>query len=119
MMNIALWVIQVLLAAHTAMGAVWKVNHGPKAVPALRSIPKGVWLAMAVGEIACALGLVAPLAYAPLMGLVPVAAGLIALEMLAFCGLHMTSGKGKPKEMLYWLVVALVCGVIVAGRLVF
>jgi hypothetical protein len=117
MMSIGLWIVQVLLAAHTAMGAVWKVNHGPKAVPALRMIPKPVWLAMAAGEVACALGLVAPLAYAPLMGLVPVAAGLIALEMLAFCGLHLASGKGKPKEMIYWLVVAAVCAVVIAGRL--
>lgn len=118
-MNIALWIVQVLLAAHTAVGAVWKVNHGPQAVPSLQAIPRPAWLAMAVVEVACAIGLVAPAAHVPLMGLVPVAAGLIGLEMLAFCGLHAASGRGRPKEMAYWLVVAAVCAVVAAGRLAF
>ena len=47
----------------------------------------------------------------------PVAAAVIALEMLAFCWVNVRSGTGQISELIYWLVVAGVCAVIVAGRL--
>jgi len=59
-MNIFLWVLQILLALHTAMGAIWKYSNSEQAVPSLKVIPHGVWLAMGVVEIICALGLLVP-----------------------------------------------------------
>jgi hypothetical protein len=42
-MNILLWVLQILLALHTTMGAVWKFSHSEQTVPSLKAIPHGVW----------------------------------------------------------------------------
>ena len=86
-------------------------------VPSLAAIPHGVWLSLAAVEVLCAMGLVIP-ALRPQLGvLVPVAAAVIALEMLAFCWVNVRSGTGQISELIYWLVVAGVCAVIVAGRL--
>lgn len=53
-MNIFLWVLQILLALHTAIGAVWKFSNPAQTVPSLSAIPNGVWLAMSVVELLCA-----------------------------------------------------------------
>ncbi|MDQ6438209.1 DoxX family protein [Mesorhizobium sp. LHD-90] len=117
-MNVLLWVLQILLALHTVTGAIWKFSNPAQTVPSLSAIPHGAWLAMSVLEVLCALGLVLPLFARSLAGLVPVAAGLIAAEMLLFCGLHIYSGDPNFGPMLYWLVVAALCAFIAYGRLV-
>ena len=38
-MNIALWALQLLLALHTAMGAVWKWSHPSRRLPRSRRFP--------------------------------------------------------------------------------
>lgn len=117
-MNIALWILQALLALHTAMGAVWKFSNSAQAVPSLAAIPNGVWLGLSVVEMLCAVGLVATALSKPLAILVPIAAGCIAAEMLIFCGLHLGSGETNHGSVIYWLVVAAVCTFIVYGRIV-
>ena len=117
-MNILLWVLQVLLALHTAMGAVWKFSNAEQTVPSLNAIPHGVWVAMGVLELILSLCLVVPLLYKPLAYLVPIAAALIALEMLFFCVLHFSSGTAGYGSVIYWLVVAAICAFIAYGRLV-
>jgi hypothetical protein len=47
-MNILLWALQILLALHTAVGAVWKFSHSEQTVPPLQAIPHQLWLVMAV-----------------------------------------------------------------------
>jgi hypothetical protein len=115
-MNIVLWILQTLLAAHTAVGAVWKFSNPAQTVPSLSAIPNGVWLGMSVVELLCALGLVLPAVYKPAAVLVPIAALLIAAEMLFFCVLHIASGDPNFGPMIYWLVVAAICGFIAYGR---
>ena len=117
-MNIFLWILQTLLAAHTAIGAVWKFSNPAQAVPSLSAIPNGVWLAMSVVELLCAAGLLLPAVHRPLAVLAPVAAVLIAAEMLLFCGLHIASGDPNFGPMIYWLVVAALCAFIAYGRFV-
>ena len=117
-MNIFLWVLQGLLALHTAMGAIWKFSNAEQAVPSLKAIPHGVWMALSVLELLCALGLLLPALHRPLASLAPLAAACIALEMLAFCGLHLASGEANNGPMIYWLVVAAVCGFLAYGRFV-
>ncbi|HEX7965892.1 MAG TPA: hypothetical protein VF651_09260 [Gammaproteobacteria bacterium] len=114
-MNILLWILQILLALHTAMGAVWKFSHSEKSVPSLRAIPHGVWLGMSLIELLCSLGLIAT-AIPSLAVLTPIAAALIAAEMLLFCGLHLGQGAGKRGELAYWLIVAVLAGFIAYGR---
>jgi hypothetical protein len=117
-MNILLWVLQILLALHTAMGAVWKFSNSEQAVPSLSAIPHGVWLAISVIELACVVGLIIPALYKPLAILAPLAAVVIAAIMLLYCVLHLQSGDPNHGQMIYWLVVAAVCAFIAYGRFV-
>ena len=117
-MNILLWTLQVLLALHTIMGAVWKFSNSEQTVPSLNAIPHGVWMALIVVEILCSLGLLIPAVYKPLAILAPIAAACIAGEMLLFSGVHLASGSADHGRMIYWLVVAAVCGFISYGRAV-
>jgi hypothetical protein len=115
-MNILLWALQILLALHTAIGAVWKFSNSEQTVPSLNAIPHGVWLAMSVVELLCSLALILPAFNKPLAILAPIAAVFIGAEMLLFCALHLHSGDANYSPMIYWLVVAAVCSFIAYGR---
>jgi hypothetical protein len=117
-MNILLWVLQVLLALHTVIGAVWKFSNPEQTVPSLKAIPHGVWVTMIGIELLCSLGLILPAFNKSLAILAAIAAVCIAAEMLLFCGLHIYSGDSNYSPMIYWLVVAAVCAFIAYGRLV-
>ena len=118
-MNIFLWILQVALALHTLMGAIWKFKHTPaQTKPSLKPIPKGVWLALAVLEILCAVGLVLPAVYKPASNVPSLAAIIIAVEMLFFCALELYSRNKKYDGIIYWGVVALVCVFVAYGRCV-
>jgi hypothetical protein len=118
-MNVVLWILQVVLSLHTAMGAVWKFSRTPEqTMPSLKAIPHGVWLALGVVELFFALGLILP-ALSPSLGVAaPLSAGSIAAVMLVYCGLHIRSGAASSGPMVYWLVVAAVSAFIAVGRLV-
>lgn len=116
-MNILIWVVQVLLALHTLIGAGWKLSHPAQTVPSLQAIPAAAWLALSIVEILCAVALVIPAFAKSLAYLAPVAAIIIAIEMLLFVVLHLQSGNTANSQMVYWLVVAAVCGFIAYGRL--
>lgn len=118
-MNVLLWIFQILLALHTAMGAVWKFSHSvEQTMPSLSAIPGGVWLGMSVVELLCALALIVPAFNKRLAILAPVAAACIAVEMLIFSGLHLFPGTTDYAPVIYWLVVATLCGFIARGRFV-
>jgi hypothetical protein len=114
--NVLLWILQVLLALHTAIGAVWKFSHPEATVASLEAIPHGVWLGLGVGELLWALGLVLPAFRKTLASLVPIAAACIALEMLAFTVVSLASGAAERSQVIYWLVVAAVCAFVAWGR---
>ena len=118
-MNILFWILQVLLALHTAVGAVWKFSHSAgQTMPSLKAIPQGVWLGMSGVELLCVAGLILPALNKPLGILAPIAAVCVAAEMLVFCGLHLASGDPNRGPMIYWLVVAAFCAFIAYGRFV-
>lgn len=115
-MNIVLWTLQILLAAHTVIGAIWKYSNSEQSVPSLKAIPHGLWLGLGIVEIACAAGLVLPLFLKARGILAPAAAIVIAAEMFLFPAVHLTSGDGSRGQLIYWLVVAVVCAFIAYGR---
>lgn len=118
-MNIVLWVLQVLMALHTAVGAVWKFsNSAEQTMPSFATIPHGVWLSMSILELLCAVALILPAFYKPLAILAPIAAAIIVAEMLLFSGLHIFSSDTNLGPIIYWLIVAAVCAFIAYGRLV-
>lgn len=116
-MNILLWILQILLALHTAAGAVWKFSHtAEQTMPSLKAIPDILWLALAVVELLCVAALILPAFKKSLGRLIPMAAATIAAEMVLFCGLHLTSGDASFAPVIYWLVVAALAGFIAYGR---
>lgn len=116
-MNIALWVLQVVLALHTAMGAVWKFsNTAEQTMPSLKAIPEGVWRGMGVFELFISICLIFPMFYKPLAILVPIAAACIVIEMLLYCGLHLRAEGSKMGPMIYWLVVTALAAFLSYGR---
>ena len=115
-MNIFLWVLQVFLALHTAVGGIWKFSNSEQMIPSLSVIPHNVWLLLGVLEIVCSVGLVLPAFSKRFVKLAPWAAVLIAIEMLVFSGLHLASGATDYAPMIYWLVVAALSGFIAYRR---
>lgn len=115
-MNILLWTLQLILALHTTIGAVWKFSNSEQAVPSLQEIPHEMWIAMAIIELLCSLALLLPALRKSLANFIPIASAIIAIEMLLFCGLHIFSGEKEYGPMIYWLVVAALCMFIAYGR---
>jgi hypothetical protein len=117
-MNILLWVLQVLLALHTAMGALWKFSNSEQAA-SLQALPHVVWMGLCVLELACVVGLLLPALNKPLgRRSAPIAAAFIAAEMLLFTVVHFASGSKETGQVIYWLVVAALCAFVAWGRFV-
>lgn len=118
-MNIVLWGVQVLLALHTAMGAVWKFSKSPvETMPSLAVIPQSLWVTLSLVEIFVAICFVAPVLNKEWGIVVVIAAVAITVEMLAYCGLHFQSGAKDVGPAAYWVVVAALCSFVAYGRLV-
>jgi hypothetical protein len=116
--NVLLSILQILLALHTALGAVWKSSNSEQTVPSLGAIPHGLWVSMIGLELLCAIALVVPIFDKRAAILAPIAAAFVAAEMLLFSGVHLASGSTSMGPVIYWLVVAAVAAFIVYGRLV-
>jgi len=100
------------------MGAVWKFSNSEQTVPSLKAIPHEVWLALIIIELLCSLGLILPALNKHLAILAPIAALCIAAEMLLFSGLNIFSGDVNYGQMIYWIIVAVICAFIGYGRFV-
>jgi len=115
-MNISLWIIQILFALHTGIGAFWKLGNAESMAPMFPMIPLQAWLVVSVIEFAAAIYLLAPLFKRSLGKYTPIAAGVIGAEMLIFCGAYFLSGATDYTPTYYWFVVTIVSAVIVYGR---
>ncbi len=115
-MNALLWTLQILLALHTAVGAVWKWKSPPGTMPSLAAIPESIWLGMSDAELTCAVALLLPVARNA--SAAPIAAVFIVAEMVAFVAVHLASGSTNPGPLFYWGIVAALAAFVVYGRLV-
>ena len=115
-MNILLWILQILLALHTAIGALWKFSNSSQTVPVLQVIPRGIWLTMSGFELLCSLCLILPIFNKGFTKFVPIAAMIIAIEMLFFSSLYIYSSDRNYGQLIYWLVVAALCIFIAHSR---
>ena len=115
-MRIALLVVQVLLGAHTLIGALWKVSNAESQVPSLAALPHALWLGLGGVEVVAAVVLVTGAMARPLTRGVPFAAAFVVAEMLLFTGVHLASGATEHGEVAYWLVVALIAAGVVGAR---
>lgn len=117
-MNILLWVLQVMLALHTIMGAVWKFSNSEQTIGSLNKMPHQLWVLLGVIEIICSICLILPAINKQLAILAPLAAIFIIAEMLLYCLLTIFSNGSHINQLIYWLVVAVLCTFIVYGRFV-
>lgn len=114
-MNALLWILQILLALHTALGAVWQITES-QTVPSLQAIPRAGWLLLIGLELACSLGLILPAFSRNLTRLIPLSAACIGSVMVLFSVVHLASGDRSQGPMVYWLVVGAICAFIAYGR---
>jgi hypothetical protein len=115
-MNLLLWILQSLLAAHTLMGAIWKFSTPAQSLPSLAAIPPPAWLALSLIEITCTIGFILPALGARFAQAPALAAGVVAAEMVLYCALHLTSGGKEHGQLVYWIVVAAFCLFLAYGR---
>ena len=94
-MNVLLWVLQGVGALLYAASGVMKVFMFDKIsgdVPSFGALPRRVWTALGVIELACAVGLIIP-------QLTVAAATILAVESLVFIGVHVKYRELTPTIM--------------------
>ncbi len=70
-------------------------------------------------EFLCVIGFLLPAFGIRYNAFAAAAAIVIALEMLAFCGVHFVSGTTSYGPVVYWLVVAAICAFVAVRRMAF
>ena len=92
-MNIALWIVQVLLAAMFIFAGVnkaFRYEHARSSLPSVKDVPRGLTTFIGVSELLGGLGLLLPALTGVLPWLTPLAAGGLALVMLLAMAFHVT-----------------------------
>ena len=91
-MNILLWTLQILAALLYAASGIMKIFLFDKVsadVPSFGALPRHVWMALGIIELACVVGLIMPAALHWKPVLTVAAAAILAIESLVFIGVHM------------------------------
>lgn len=112
-MNIVLWIAQIVIALQCFAGSAFRFfayDTAAKGVPSIQALPHGVWSAIGLFEVACALGLILPgmlrrgyrLTYYAALGLT-VEMFLVTLWHVRYFG--MTPGAGNPATWTFGLAV--------------
>jgi uncharacterized membrane protein len=92
-MNIALWIVQVLLAAAFIFGGVnkaFRYEYAHATLPWVKDLPRRLTTFIGVCELLGGLGLLLPALTSMLPWLIPLAAAGLALVMLLAMGFHAT-----------------------------
>jgi uncharacterized membrane protein YphA (DoxX/SURF4 family) len=119
MLDLVLWVLQVLAALVYAASGVMKVFLFDKVsadVPSFGALPRRAWTALGVLELVCAVGLVVPGALHWHPGLTVAAAAVLAAESLVFVGVHVKYREAGSTAMV--VALGLLMAFIAYGRMV-
>ncbi len=119
MVNILLWVLQVLAALLYGASGVMKVFMFEKIrqdVPSFGALPRGAWMALGILELVCTIGLIVPAAFHWRPNLTILAATLLAIESLVFIWVHVKYHEITPLIMSG--VLGLLMAFIAYGRMV-
>jgi len=119
MMNILLWVLQVLAALLYGSSGVMKVFMFEKIsqdVPSFGALPREAWMALGILELVCTIGLIVPAAFHWRPQLTILAATLLAIESLVFVWVHVTYHEMTP--LILSGVLGLLMAFIAYGRMV-
>jgi uncharacterized membrane protein YphA (DoxX/SURF4 family) len=116
-MNIALWIVQVLLAGLFLMAGVMKAFQYERAkasLPWVKDVPRGLVAFIGISELLGGLGLLLPAITGILPWLTPLAGAGLALIMILAIGFH---ASRREAPAIGFNVVLLVLAVFVAyGR---
>lgn len=118
-MNTLLWVLQILAALMYGASGVMKAFMFDKVsgdVPSFGALPKRVWGALGLLELACTVGLLLPAALGWHPELTAAAAGALALESLVFIGVHVR--YREVGSIVMSAVLGLTMAFLAYGRLV-
>lgn len=110
-MNVLLWGLQVLAALVYGASGVMKVFMFEKVsegVPSFGALPRKVWKALGILELACAIGLIVPAALHWQPALTVVTAALLTIESVVFVWVHSKYREITP------IILSGVLGLLVA-----
>lgn len=116
-MNIALWVVQILLAWFAVAGGyfqLFKFAELKTSVVAMQQLPQGLWAVLGAIGVAAGIGLIFPAAFKLLPVVTPIAAAVMLVHSLLIAGLYLYYGDKAPLP--YALVMALLAALVVYGR---
>jgi len=119
MMNILLWVLQVLAALLYGSSGIMKVFMFEKIsqdVPSFGALPREAWMALGILELVCTISLIVPAAFHWRPHLTIVAATLLAVESLVFVWVHVKYHEITP--LILSGVLGLLMVFIAYGRMV-
>lgn len=116
-MNIALWIVQVLLAGMFLMAGVMKAFQYERAkasLPWVKDVPRGVVRFIGISELLGGLGLLLPAITGILPWLTPLAAAGLALTMLLAIGFH--ASRREPPAIGFNAVLLILAAFVAYGR---
>jgi uncharacterized membrane protein YphA (DoxX/SURF4 family) len=116
-MNIALWIVQVLLAGMFLMAGAMKAFQYERAkasLPWVKDVPRGLTTFIGIAELLGGLGLLLPAITGILPWLTPLAGAGLALIMLLAIGFHVT--RREPQAIGINAVLLVLAAFIVYGR---
>jgi uncharacterized membrane protein YphA (DoxX/SURF4 family) len=99
MLNILLWVLQILAALMYGSSGVMKIFMFDKIsqdVPSFGALPREAWMALGILELVCTVGLIIPAAFHWKPPLTNLAATVLAVESLVFVGVHVKYREITP-----------------------
>ena len=115
--NIALWVVQVVLAGMFLMAGVTKAfryEHARATLPWVKDVPRGLTTLIGVSELLGGLGLLLPALTGILPWLTPLAAAGLALIMLLAMGFHAT--RREAPAIMFNSVLLVLAAFVAYGR---
>ena len=116
-MNIALWVVQVLLAGMFIMAGAMKAFQYERAkasLPWVKDVPRGLTTFIGISELLGGLGLLLPAITGILPWLTPLAGAGLALIMLLAIGFH--ASRREPQAIGMTAVLFILAAFVAYGR---
>ena len=116
-MNIALWIVQVLLAGMFLMAGVMKAFQYERAkasLPWVKDVPRGLTTFIGVSELLGGLGLLLPAITGILPWLTPLAGAGLALVMILAIGFH--AWRREPPAIGFNAVLLILAAFVAYGR---
>src|SRR5665213_207842 len=118
-MNVLLWILQIALALFCVAGGQYKVFHFDELakMPQTGAMSRGVWGAIGIFEMLCAILLIVPAATNWIPVLTPLAAAAVALEglSLAFLFAQYSLALTATNPLIYVVVMGLVAVFVAYG----